>query len=54
MEGGIYILAKGFSALISRPLLATKSTFTAPHNLVHGEDKIENIYSTLGVKKINS
>ena len=39
MEGGIYIEAKGLSALISRPLLATKSQFTAPDNLVRGEDK---------------
>ena len=39
MEHGIYILAKGLSALISRPLLATKITFTAADNLVHGKDK---------------
>ena len=39
MEGGIFIEAKGYGALIRKPLLARESPFIAADNLVHAEDK---------------
>ena len=51
MEGGIYIEAKGLGALISKPLLANESPFTAGDNLAHEEDKNRTFCSNVGSQK---
>ena len=53
MEGGIYIEAKGLGVLIRKPLLSTKSPFTAADNLVYIEDKNRKSLFTYWESKTN-